>query len=418
MGEGAQPAGIAILRRILAYGRKQLGWEEPLDAVTDARRQGQIPTRSILRSVAVMLFCRLGSLNALEQTRPSRFWHTWLGGRLASADTVGRVCALIDAEPVRRVQHQVYDRLKRNKALPDLVPGLSLAVLDGHESHATYRQRCPGCLERTIHTEAGDRLQYYHRYVAVQLVAKDFCLALDAEPMRPGEDEVATALRLLDRVVEAYPRAFDVIGGDAKYADPRFFHWALAHGKHALAVLKDERRDLLQDARSLFAGQEPTTLLDGSVRRACWDLEGFRTWPQVGVPVRVVYSRETRTVRRQLDRQEQQVLSEWLWVTTLPVRLASTGMLVRMGHDRWCIENQGFNELANQWHADHVYRHEPTAMLVLWLLTLTCLGIFLAFYHRNLKPAARAHASMVHISRRMASCLFAAMPDRHSGVPP
>jgi len=325
-----------------------LGWEKPLDAVTDARRQAQIPTRSILRSVAVMLFCLLGSLNALEQTRPSRFWHKWLGRQLPSADTIGRVCALTDVQAVRRVQYQVYGRLKRNKALPDLVPGLSLAVMDGHESHATYRQHCDGCLERTIHTEAGDRLQYYHRYVAVQLVSGGFCLALDVEPMRPGEDEVATALRLLDRVVQDYPRAFDVISGDAKYADPRFFHWALDHGKHALAVLKDDRRDLLQDAQSLFAGQEPSTVRDGSVRRACWDLEGFRTWPQVGVPVRVVRSRETRTTRRQLDGEMEEVLSDWTWVTTIPASLASTGAVVRMGHDRWSIENQGFNELVNQ----------------------------------------------------------------------
>jgi hypothetical protein len=46
----------------------------------------------------------------------------------------------------------------------------------------------------------------------------------------------------------AYPRAFDVLFGDARYADSRFFNYALDHGKNALAVLKDERRDWLRDA--------------------------------------------------------------------------------------------------------------------------------------------------------------------------
>jgi hypothetical protein len=76
--------------------------------------------------------------------------------------------------------------------------------------------------------------------------------------------------------------------GDSLYADHRFFHWALTHGKHVLAVLKDDHRDLLQEAQQLFEPMMPATLREGTVRRECWDLEGFHTWPQVEVPVRVV----------------------------------------------------------------------------------------------------------------------------------
>jgi hypothetical protein len=34
----------------------------------------------------------------------------------------------------------------------------------------------------------------------------------------------------------------------------------------------------------------------------------------------------------------------------------------RLGHQRWDIENYGFNELANEWHSDHVFRHDPGAI--------------------------------------------------------
>ena len=40
-------------------------------------------------------------------------------------------------------------------------------------------------------------------------------LLLDHEPHRPGEGEVATALRLLERVLGAYPRGFDLVLADA-----------------------------------------------------------------------------------------------------------------------------------------------------------------------------------------------------------
>jgi hypothetical protein len=187
--------------------------------------------------------------------------------------------------------------------------------------------------------------------------------------------------------------------GDGLYTDPRFFHWALAHGKQALAVLKDERRNLLQEARQLFEPMPPVILHEAKVLRECWDLEGFRTWPQVGVPVRVVRSRETRTVRRQLDKQVHQEVSQWYWVTTLPARQAPTRTVVQLGHGRCDIENQGFNERVNQWHADHVYRPDPTALLVFWLLAQICLTVFYAFFRRNLKPAAQAAMSMLHVSR-------------------
>jgi len=111
-----------------------------------------------------MFLCRLGSLNALAQTCSSRFWNRYLGGALPSADTIGRVAALVDSADLRELQHHLYSRFKRMKALEPPAHGLMVAVLDGHESHATFRRHCPGCLQRTIHTTEGDRIQYYHRY--------------------------------------------------------------------------------------------------------------------------------------------------------------------------------------------------------------------------------------------------------------
>jgi len=401
LGQGAAAAGLSILRRILAYGRKVVRWEQALDAIQDSRCRPQICTSVVMRAVSVMFLSRLGSLNALGQSRTSRFWEKWLNHSLPSPDTIGRVCAKVDVQGIQALQRQVYSRLKRQKALKPPGHGLMALVVDGHESHASFHRCCSGCLQRTLQTQQGERIQYYHRLVAAQLVGQDFRLMLDAEPVLPGEDEVGAALRLLDRVLLAYPRAFDVIMGDALYADSRFFNWALAHGKEAIAVLKDERRDLLQDARKLFEHTAPTVTDGGHCRS--WDIEGFTSWPQVNSPVRVVRSVETRTVRRQIDGQEEELISDWTWVTTLSSARASTRAVIQLGHARWDIENQGFNELVNRWHADHVYKHDPDAILVFWLMAFICLGLFLAFYHRNLKPAVRQASSMFQIARRIAA---------------
>jgi hypothetical protein len=364
-----------------------------------------------------MFLSRLGSLNALEQTRSSRFWGRWLGGPMPSADTLGRVVALVDCDTIRDGFHETYAQLKRNKALGAPWHGLIALVVDGHETSASYLRCCDACRQRTIHARHEDRIQYYHRNVTAQLITRDLHLLLDAEPQRAGEDEVATATRVLERVLGDYPRAFDVVVADALYAQAPFFQLGLGHGKDVLAVLKDDRRDLLQDAEGLFATVEPTCSQDGRTRRETWDLEGFTSWPSLDRPVRVVRSRETTTVRRQRTKAQEERVSEWVWVTTLSRQRASTRAVVELGHGRWGIENQGFNELVNEWCANHVYKHDDTAILAFWLLAMLAINVFHAFYRRNLKPAVRQRSSMRHIAQQITAELYYGIRDHLLPVP-
>ena len=404
---------LTILRRLIAYSEKLFRFSATVvTGVVDRRLQPRIPTAVIVKSVTVMFWARMGSLNALELTARSSFFHHWLGRSLCSADTIGRVNALMDAEGLRRGIHHIYDRLKRNKALPDH-HGIGVAVLDGHESHTSYLQHCAGCLERTIHTGNTDRTQFYHRQVTLMLLpsARPGCepirLLLDHEPQRAGEDEVATALRLLVRVIGSYPRAFDLVLADALYATAPFFNFILAHGKHVLTVLKDDRRNLYQDAAALFAAVPPKP---GSFRnRPCrwWDFPDLLTWPQVNTPVRVIRSLETYSVKRQLDGQDDLRTSDWIWVTTLPVQPVSTERAVGFGHQRWDIENHGFNELVQGWHADHIYKHDPNAIECFLLIAFLACNIFHAFFALNLKPQIRKRRTQIFWRWFMAAEIYA-----------
>lgn len=400
---------LTALRRLIAYAEKIFQFSDTVVAgVVDRRQQPRIPTSRIVQSVTVLFWARMGSLNALELAAHSRFFRRWLGQSVCSADSVGRVTALLEAGGLRSGIHALYGRLKRNKALPDQ-GGLSIAVLDGHESHASYLRHCPGCLERNIRSGQTERTQYYHRQVTLMLLpgARPGCdpvrFLLDQEPQRAGEDEVATALRLLERVIGAYPRGFDLVLADALYATAPFFNFLLARNKHVLTVLKDDRRNLYQDATALCAAFPPT---EGSFRsRKClwWDFPGLLSWPQVNVPVRVIRSQETRTVRRQLDGKDDTLTSDWIWATTLPHQSVPTGRAVALGHQRWDIENHGFNELVNGWHADHIYKHDPNAIECFLLLAFLAYNIFQAFFALNLKPQIRKGRTRAFWSSLMAA---------------
>jgi hypothetical protein len=335
-----------------------------------------------------MFWVRLGSLNALVESAGSRFWKKWLETEMPSADSAGRVYAQVDRKALRQSLHHIYTRFKRNKALGKIA-GLTVAVLDGHETHASYLRHCPGCLERTVHTAAGDRIQYYHRNVTLMLLAGRLRLLLDMEPQKPGEDEVATGTRLLERVLADYPRAFQLLLADAFYCKAPFVNFLWSHHKYILVVLKDERRDLYEDVLGLCKIHKPH---EGRYRnRKClwWDVQDLTTWPQVTSPMRVVRSQESYYVRRQATKELTLETSEWMWVTNIPPSLASTELVVRLGHSRWDIENYGFNELVNGWHADHVYKHDPDAIEALYLLAFIAFNLFHAFFVLNLKPECR-----------------------------
>src|SRR5665213_2655996 len=172
--------------------------------------------------------------------------------------------------------------------------------------------------------------------VAAQRPSRDepVRLLLENEPRQAGEDEVATALRLPERVIGSYPRASDPVLAHALYAVAPFFNFLPAHGKHAVAVLKQERRQLYQDVAGLFVSVPPR---EGTFRnrKCCGGI--FRTcFRDHRHYARASHSfSETYPVRRQLDGKDKVQTSDWIRATTLPVQPVSTERAVGFGHQRW-----------------------------------------------------------------------------------
>jgi hypothetical protein len=235
---------------------------------------------------------------------------------------------------------------------------------------------------------------------------------------RPGEDEVAVAIRLLERLFCDYPRAFDVVIADGLYARAPFFKKVVEHGKHVIAVLKDDRRDLIKDVMGILSQEQPVVVKDGTTTRQCWDVEELTSWPQFSEKVRVVRSVETKKRKRQKTGKEEELVSDWLWVTTLPKTLLGTEAFVVIAHKRWDIENKAFNELVTYWHADHVYAHTRTAIKAFWLTTMLAYNLFHAFINLNLKPVIRALYTKSFIASAVAAELCKLKKRRSAKKPP
>src|SRR5260370_13279300 len=115
--ETASGKETIILRRLIAYSEKIFQFSKGIvTLVSDRREKPRISTAAVVKSSLVLFWARLGSSNAWEQVGRARFWQRWLGEPAFSADTLGRVHALLDANGLRQGIHDVYEHLKRSLA--------------------------------------------------------------------------------------------------------------------------------------------------------------------------------------------------------------------------------------------------------------------------------------------------------------
>lgn len=382
--------------------------------MADRRKEPEIPGKRILLALFLMASARLGSLNAIEQAlkgSSGKQWRRWMGGDVPSADRLGEVAALMDTDALRAVLLDHHRRRKRKKTLPPLPGGLRVLILDAHEMWTSYRRTCPGALSRQVKCKDEVRTQYYLRYVAAYLMGTKGRALLDLEMLRPGEGEIAAAERLLRRLLANCPRAFNVVAGDALYLDPSLCRLVLDSKKDFIAVLKNENRALIQDFRGaveLQGGKPERFSFNGKIC-LCHDIEGFTTWTQLGRPVRIVSSKESATIRRQLTRETEELSSEWLWATSLAAAKAGTRTVVHIGHGRWGIENQGFNELVRYWNADHVYHLDINAITVILLLTFLAYNLFHVWLDRGLKPEFRNRYTADYFANQLFADFYATL---------
>jgi hypothetical protein len=215
-------------------------------------------------------------------------------------------------------------------------------------------------------------------------------LPLDVEPILAGENEVASAKRMIGRLCDNYTRFFDVIVADALYMEGPFVNFCVGRGKDVVIVLKNNYPSLIEDAQGLFSQLEPELWhIDGKEIQV-WDADGFRT-DTIDVPLRVLHTVETYDEQVEEDGRTitRKVTKSWWWATTISSERLTTKHLWKLGHSRWHIENNIFNTLSRYWSLNHCYKHDPVAMVNFILMLFIAFTLAQCFYKRNLKPKLR-----------------------------
>lgn len=426
------------------YLRKVFDFRQASAALTDSRQQPDISAPSVFRAVFYGFVFRLRSFQQLQFDLAQPPLQQWLGAERAFGDDVLRysLCGF-DLAGLEQMLVAINRQLKRNKAFDQgRVQGRLVAALDGIEVLSSYSRCCESCLQRrvVVKTPEGDtreRLQYYHRAVGCQLISPPVKPFLAFEWLAPGEGEDTAARRLLARLPELYgSRFFDILLLDSLYAQAPVLRLARQSGWDLVVTLKQERRELYQSAQGLFRRQSPEVFeerSDGACRQVqLWPSEGLAFSADYPELVRVVQSEEqlTRPCRRGGQAAQETTAQSWVWITTLDARAFPPRTVWRLGHARWKNENNGWNDLTQNWALKHGFlhacKHRPKVLsaagrrqevanrglAVVVLILCIAFALFSAFALLHSKLLRRYRLPLLEVARQLYRSVWRLPPIR------
>jgi hypothetical protein len=137
-----------MMARFCAYIDKVFQFGTLLGTLHEPRRIPLIPLGSIFASSFAMFATGRTSLHSMEKDLvriPARLRGV-VGSHAPSSDTIARVFAAMDSEPLRRMLCSVHHRLRRNKALAD-GGEWKIAAVDAHEFFSQQKALLPRLLD-------------------------------------------------------------------------------------------------------------------------------------------------------------------------------------------------------------------------------------------------------------------------------
>jgi hypothetical protein len=409
------------LGRFVAYSEKQFALPLLAGCFADDRADPEVPCRAVGLSLLLGEVAHIPSLLQLEQETKLPQWQRWMGyHQPISHDTFGYASDRMNPQRLRRAGIFINRKLKRGKALEaSKIHGLLAVSLDANEQFCSDHRCCEDCLSREVTCKDAQgnevkKTQYYHKQVYAQLSGPRLSVILDVEPMRPGEEECAAALRLLRRMRKKYgPRFFDLVVVDSWYTNGPFLKTVVEElGWPVIAVLKQERYEIYQEALALTQGKPMQVVQRDDRQVEVWDVPSLRLSDTYTGPVRVVRVRERWTERTRQGKEWKTVEKEqtWIWVVAGDLDAYDGATIRDLGHLRWKIENNAFGELTQHWHLTHCAHHKPVAVLALLWIKIIAFTLFHAFAILHGKLFRLGKVTLQELRKRIYRSLLCGWP--------
>jgi hypothetical protein len=187
------------------------------------------------------------------------------------------------------------------------------------------------------------------------------------------EYEPDVAIKLIKTLKESYGRGIDIIVGDAIYLEEKFLKEVKNEGYHCVVRLKDNRKNLINEVEGLYKLQNAEILkIKNNKEIKCWsEIINYKDMKLKAVKFKEKY------------KKGKEIKEDTIYVVSTDLMLAND-TINKIIHERWDIENEGFNELKNHCHMKHCYMADEKAIHVILQMMIICYNLWELYIYGHL----------------------------------
>ena len=334
------------------------------------------------------MFYREKSINQImEKTHKRKLYKKIFKSNEVIPKTHGFIEGIKDLKvsELEKINKNIIKKAKENKIYRNgTIENLVVVGIDGTEAFGSYKREWDNCYNKRIKNkkivEGKEQIveEVYHEQISVfaRIVGKRPGVLLGYEKVTCNgnegkqEFEPNVGIKLVKKLKDTYGRGIDVIVGDAIYLRENVIKEVLKEGYQGVFRLKDNNKMLLEDARGVFKlGKAKEYKIKGK-KIEYWS-DNFEYY---GCKVKVVKFEEEE---RKGKKQEIYVVC-----TDTNMREETINKII---HARWGIENEGFNELKNQWNMRHCYIANEKGIDVIMQMIMMSYNLWELYIYGHLK---------------------------------
>ena len=215
-----------------------------------------------------------------------------------------------------------------------------------------------------------------------QWVGTHPAIILEFEELRPGDNELLAAYRLLIKLGKLYGQALDIIVADGLYDGEPFRALCRRLGYYWVTRQKNELIDPGKAFRKAIDRRDPDRQNPDSRYLERSRQQQYQVWEESDIGYRFVWARRIA----QSSSLPPAEPFTGACMTSLPADRAPAVAVAMLMETRWAIENTAFHELATAWKLDRPYVHagRSVAVTMILILAFVAYNAMQTFFYREL----------------------------------
>ena len=250
----------------------------------------------------------------------------------------------LDPENLENIQKEIAYTMIRRKTFEDArVLKKWQVIINATELDEGYRKKNDLYLSRCYNRGEAEEFRKYHRSVleAKLYLGNNLVCGIASEPIENSEEyihqseekikqdcESKAFIRLAGNIKKNFPRLPIIITADGLYVSQKVIQICMDNGWDYIIRYKEGCAPAI--AREYEALPEK--------EKAGSEIEYQNQIMFQNADVNLIYYRE-----KKIGTDGKEKITEFAWITNIPITKSNAKKIVKAGRNRWKIENQGFN---------------------------------------------------------------------------